>query len=62
MAERKTGGAYRFQVRLVALLEAKAAPLDAQLHDINLALRSGLPRVVPWALNIIGLASFQARL
>ena len=36
--------------------------MDAQLRDINLALRSGLPRVVPWALNVIGLASFQARL
>ncbi|KAK9835951.1 hypothetical protein WJX81_000786 [Elliptochloris bilobata] len=33
----------------------------ARLHDINLALRSGLAGVVPWALNIAGLASFQAR-
>lgn len=46
----------------MGLAAPERAVVCAQLHDINLALRSGLPHVVPWALNIVGLASFQARL
>ncbi len=32
-----------------------------QLHDLCMALRSGLPECVPWALNAVGLASFERR-
>lgn len=33
----------------------------SQLHDLCMALKSGLPECVPWALNAIALASFDSR-
>ena len=35
--------------------------LLAQAQELALCLRSGLPCCVPWALNALALATFQAR-
>lgn len=51
----------RVQLQDCRQTEKRACARGTQLREITLALRSGLPGVVPWALNVVGLASFQAR-